>query len=84
MAAYESGRVPRVVVGAAGAESVADFVADRGTSAAALIVDESAVANGYVDGIAAALVASLAGPKQVDAIRRARRRAGRVVGRRGR
>ena len=66
MAAYESGRVPRVVVGAAGAESVADFVADRGASAAALIVDESAVANGYVDGIVAALAASLAGPKQVE------------------
>ena len=65
MAAYESGRVPRVVVGAAGAESVADFVGDRGTSAAAMIVDESAVANGYVDGIEAALVASLAGPKQL-------------------
>ena len=66
MAAYESGRVPRVVVGAAGAESVADFVADRGASAAALIVDESAVANGYVDGIATALAASLAGPRQVE------------------
>ena len=36
-------------------------MADRGASAAVLIVDESAVANGYVDGIVAALVASLAG-----------------------
>ena len=61
MAAYEGGRVPRVVVGGAGAESVADFVAESGASAAVLIVDESAVANGYVDGIAAALAASLGG-----------------------
>ena len=36
MAAYEGGRVPRVVVGSAGAESVADFVAERGASAAVL------------------------------------------------
>ena len=55
MAAYEGGRVPRVVVGRAGADSVAEFVAERGATAAVLIVDESAVANGYVDGIMAAL-----------------------------
>ena len=66
MAAYESGRVPRVVVGAAGAESVAEFVTSQGASAAVLIVDESAVANGYVDGIATALAASLAGSREVE------------------
>jgi alcohol dehydrogenase class IV len=64
MAAYEGGRVPRVVVGRAGGDSVADLVAERGASAAVLIVDESAVANGYVDGIMAALTASLAGSEQ--------------------
>jgi alcohol dehydrogenase len=66
MAAYEGGRVPRVVVGRAGADSVAEFVADRGASAAVLIVDESAVANGYVDGIKAALAASRGGSGQVE------------------
>jgi alcohol dehydrogenase class IV len=66
MAAYEGGRVPRVIVGGTGSDSVADLVGERNVSAAVLIVDQSAVANGYVDGIAAALVGSLGGSGQVE------------------
>jgi alcohol dehydrogenase class IV len=51
--------VPRVVIGKAGAESVVGFATECGASAAVLVVDESAVANGYVDGIVAALAASM-------------------------
>jgi alcohol dehydrogenase class IV len=58
VAAYERGREPRVVVGSPGSESVADFAAERGAGAVVLVVDASAVANGYVDGIVAALAAS--------------------------
>jgi alcohol dehydrogenase class IV len=66
MAAYEGGRVPRVVVGSAGSESVAGFATERGASAAVLIVDESAVANGYVDTIVTALAGSLARSRHVE------------------
>ncbi len=58
--------MPRVIVGSAGADSVARFVAERGATAAVLIVDESAVVNGYVDGIVAAVAGSLAGSRQIE------------------
>jgi alcohol dehydrogenase class IV len=58
--------VPRVVVGRAGAEAVAHFAAERHASTAVLIVDESAVANGYVDGILAALADAMDDEPQLD------------------
>ena len=66
MAAYEGGRVPRVIVGGAGSDSVADLVVELDVSAAVLIVDESAVTNGYIDGINTALVASLGGSGHIE------------------
>ncbi|MGH9133610.1 MAG: iron-containing alcohol dehydrogenase, partial [Ilumatobacteraceae bacterium] len=55
MAEYERGSVPRVLVGTAGPQAVAEFAAGRGATTAVLIVDGSAVTNGYIDRIDAAL-----------------------------
>ena len=53
-------------MGCPASESIADFVGEHGTRAAVLIVDESAVANGYVDGIVAALAESLTGSARLE------------------
>lgn len=66
MVAYSCGPVPKVVVGGSGSESAAAAVAEWGLSAAVLIVDRSAVVNGYVDGIAAALASALSGSRYVE------------------
>jgi alcohol dehydrogenase class IV len=66
MAAYEGGRVPRAVVGDSGSDVVARFAAERGARAAVLIVDQSAVVNGYVDGLVAAVTGSLAGSGRTE------------------
>ena len=55
MATFAGGRVPEVAVGISGAESVARFAAERGTRSAVLIVDRSAVDNGYAGDIVSAL-----------------------------